>query len=530
MLGSGGNGSEGSSSRSHHTNAGQTTARRRNKFAEGPALSEWGPSGPERDKGKGKQQSDMNAAVKQLKTASVMESHEGVNGGLKIPINKTRHKRRSSDDTSQHPGGSAETEGDTLVYIHHVLRSDTLAGVIVKYNVDPTIFRKANRLYPNDDIRIRKVVLVPVEASAVRGKPCDPPRLGQKGVDLLAPTPRDEEPPNLAEDTEYANGILSPDPSSYAPTPSQAERDEKEWVHVRWVLLSSSPNAQPTEVARLPRRALGYFPPRRRKNSQGMPSPFPTPRASYDFSSPAASPPGANGGRRPGVRRLSNLSSSFSNTSYFPSMDASNSTMIPNPRPLTGRARSSSRPTAMRSTSGNGPESWFRGPGGVGTFAANVRKPGPANDGLNQFFRKHLPDFSMADLPSLSSVGPPVEEERISFGFKSEMQRLKDSALNGVNISGDDMPNGGTGSGEGGADLTTTASAIEGWVRKLGRQQSLTNLRPGTSRGRPEERMGDLIELLDGAGSDDGKGFDVSSAARAESNAVLNRRKAGKDD
>lgn len=514
----------------------QSTARRRNKnsLVPAPAMKEWGPDGGANTdrKGKGREgdtpSERMAKEVNLLRTASTLESHDGVNGGLPINNHKSKHKRKSSnDDVGTMP--QPDEDGDALVYVHHVQPSDTLAGVILKYNVDPAILKKANRLWPNDAIQVRKVVLVPVEASAVRGKPCEAPRVDSPGVDLLAPTPQDEEPPNLAEDSEWANGILSPsvsNPINRKETPSQMGEEEQPWVHVRWVLLSSSPNARPTEIARLPRRSMGYFPPRRRK-SQGTLSPFATPRPSFDLASLSpASSPGPSGIRPPG-RRLSNLSSSISSTSqgYFPPTSNPNSDLITSAPSLT-RPPSSTRPRAnSRTQSRNGPDTWFLGPGGVGTLASNVRKPGPANDGLNKLVEKHFPKLAVSEAKSMSSVhNGLVDEPSIGWGFKSEMERLKDASLGLVGSgSGSATPTGA----EGGIDVGAAAQAIEGWVRRLGARPSLQNLKAGGgSRGRGEVRMGDLIELLDGAGSDDGMNFEPTQ--RSGSAGV--RKRGGKTD
>ncbi|KFY22521.1 hypothetical protein V491_02784, partial [Pseudogymnoascus sp. VKM F-3775] len=66
----------------------------------------------------------------------------------------------------------------------------------------------------------------------------------------------------------------------------------------------------------------------------------------------------------------------------------------------------------------------------------------------------------------------------------------------------------GEAAGSGGRGIEVAAAAIEGWVRRLGR--------PVTPLGRQvsREEVGDLIELRDGAGSDDGNfgGFGVGTS------------------
>ena len=118
-----------------------------------------------------------------------------------------------------------------------------------------------------------------------------------------------------------------------------------------------------------------------------------------------------------------------------------------------------------------------------------------------------------------------VDEPSIGWGFKSEIERLKDVALNSVgsgSASGNATPTQG-----GGIDVGAAAQAIEGWVRRLGARPSLQNLKAGSSsRGRGDERLGDLIELLDGAGSDDGMNFEPTQ----RSGSADVRKRGGKTD
>ncbi|OBT63053.1 hypothetical protein VE03_08155 [Pseudogymnoascus sp. 23342-1-I1] len=416
---------------------GATRRKRQNSLTSSPAFSEWGPSGkPNKGKGRDVAAESLaarNSAVNLLKTASAMQDHEGTNSGLQIG----RHKRRTSDDFAS---SATDDDTDALVYVHHVKPTDTLAGVILKYNCDPAVFRKANRLWPNDVIQFRKTVLVPVDACAVRGVPCDPPS------DTLVSTSTDEEPPNLSSPSApspWANSILSP---PNAPEPDTLDPDADPWIPVRWVLLPSAPASEPTQIARLPRKKLGYFPRRRRKSGDvpsSVASLLDSPRASADISasaSPAASP---------GPRRLSNLTSGVA----------------------AGRAVSVGRPRRESTSEAAARGGWFRGPGGVGTFGPDVKRPGPAQDGLNRWVNKHVPGLMIDDVATKPGAGFSDRE-----------------GLSGV---GDAATSGGRG-------IEVAAAAIEGWVRRLGR--------PVTPLGRQvsREEVGDLIELRDGPGSDDG--------------------------
>lgn len=428
---------------------GPTRRKRQNSYTPSPAFSEWGPPGKP-DKGKGRDiaaesLAARNSAVNVLKTASAMQDHEGSNSGLNV----VRHKRRTSDDLTR---SAVDDDTDALVYVHHVKPTDTVAGVILKYNCDPTVFRKANRLWPNDVIQFRKTVLVPVDACAVRGVPCNPPE------DVVAPAlaPADEEPPNLSSPSApspWANSILSPQDAPGTDTP---DPDADPWIPVRWVLLPSAPASEPTQIARLPRKKLGYFPRRRRKSGDvpsSVTSLLDSPRGSADISasaSPAASP---------GPRRLSNLTSGMS----------------------AGRALSVGRPRRESTSEAAARGGWFRGPGGVGTFGPDVKRPGPAQDGLNRWVNRHVPGLTIDDVATKPGAGFSDRES--------------------VSGEGDTVGSGGRG-------IEVAAAAIEGWVRRLGR--------PVTPLGRQvsREEVGDLIELRDGPGSDDGNfgGFGVGTS------------------
>ncbi|KAE8444014.1 hypothetical protein EG329_001143 [Mollisiaceae sp. DMI_Dod_QoI] len=447
---------------------------------------QWGPPEPttqrQKDGGIGwGSTEEMQAEVRARKMRGVLEGREEERSILDTNGN---YKRRSSTE-EQRPGSSQEDDF-ALVYIHHVQKQDTLQGVVLKYNCKPEVFRKANRLWPNDTIQIRETVVLPVDACAIKGRPCEAPspNMQNQGVDLLAPTPAIEDPPFSNGDTWLG--------ASYSYNGTSAERpedDENPWIHVRWVLLDASPNSKPTEIARMPRKTLGYFPPRRRK-SQATLSTVSTPRGSMEFPGIAQTISQSSNdilGSPTGTpRRTSNLGPRPSQPittvgSYFPPQ-----------RPSTRSRRESVGEAADRL-------GWMRGPGGVGTFAKNVRRPGPAQDGLNAWAKKHIPGLAIEG-PSSSILGA----ETAHFGFGDELASIAEGP---GTVNGAAVAETGTGSGIGAltpGGLGNAAAAIEGWVRRLATRT------PGTPNGGGRIETPDLIELLDGTGSDDGRGFELN--------------------
>lgn len=355
----------------------------------------------------------------------------------------SRYKRRDSDERDH---VSIENEDrDQLVYLHKVNPQDTLAGITIKYNCQANIFRKANRLWPNDSVQIRKVVVLPIDACGVRGRKIPEPSSNgalphpdsfQHTNEDLMPTPtaptsippwgdiHKSKTPKYDKQTPASSIPTSPSISTATSNP-----DEPPWTHDSWVSIENF--ADPIEIARLSRKALGYFPRSRRKSTSF--SDIGSPLASFDL-----------------------------------------------PRPSFQTATGSPR----RSTSTAGPDSrsaatshlvkGLHGVGGVGSMSSNVRKPGPAQDGLNKMFAAHLPNLAP----------------------KTSMESLRTGTLHG---------NGG---------IENVGGAIEGWVRKIANkaQTSLQQPTPGGSSG-----VGDLIELSEDAfelGGDEDEGADEAEGRR----------------
>ena len=444
------------------------------RLGKGKGPETWGPAGlPKKADdviGAGSV-AERSAAVRAMKMRGVLEGREE-DLNVRRDTNGNYKRRTSLEDSTQ---SLRDDEGDALVYIHHVQSQDTLAGVVLRYNCQPAVFRKANRLWPNDSIQIRKIVVLPVDACTIKGRPCNSPTSpALRSVDLLAPTPEREDP------NSFNTGSTWPGSSSaHSVTPAeQQEAEEHPWTHVRWVQFDSFPASTPVEIARMPRQTLGYFPPRRRR-SQVTISTVSSPRGSSDFppfSLPSNDPSGSPSSTA--SRRASNIghrTSPSGSGSYFP--------------PTGPRVRGESVGEVAERLG------WMRGPGGVGTFSKNVRKPGPAQDGLNSWARKHVPGLAIDSLPSVSLIGG----ESAHISITDEVGGIEDGPMRPLR-SGAATPSG-AGQGLG---LENAAAAIEGWVRRL------ATIRPGTPRMGGSGEGSDLIELLDGAGSDDGRGFELN--------------------
>ncbi|KAF2152084.1 carbohydrate-binding module family 50 protein [Myriangium duriaei CBS 260.36] len=412
-----------------------------------------------------------------------------LSGASNQPDASGKYKRRTSDDGFSVSAPPGNEDRDALVYLHHVKPEDTLAGITIRYSCQANTLRRANRMWPNDTVQVRKVLTLPVDACGVKGRPiseheadliCDPDK---DETDL--PTPR----PN-GTNSHHRIGSTSSNFSTHAASSTATSTTDSDppWTHDSWVMF---PNAtMPTEIARLPRRTLGYFPPARRKS-----------QSFSDLDTP-------------------NTSLELSRTAYFDSLSSS-----------AGSAQSPlrdppQRPRGTRKLSGasNGYfPSYLAGPGGVGTMAKNVHSPGPAQDGLNRLFASKLPN-----------VAPPVNQQNL---YMPDVPLYQDYP------SGTSSPYPhGTGSGlltptGQGLNLENVGAAVEGWIKKIAtkaqkgldgghdvRNSSRTRA-PGGIGG--PSGIGDLIEMADNfeIGSDDDTLRD--DAERGRSNQASGAERSG---
>ncbi|KAF2734597.1 hypothetical protein EJ04DRAFT_512441 [Polyplosphaeria fusca] len=449
----------------NETPAHDTTTRRRKplsgthrRTSSSSVPKKWGPSSSSAQIGTGPQEERENL-VRAMKRRDMLTAGEHL-----VADSVGRIKRRTSDERLSASAPPSESDDrDALVYIHHVRPQDTLAGITIKFNCQAAILRKANRMWPNDTVQTKDTIVLPVDACGVKGKPVPGPEeqhedllLGDWGNSATTTTgkPNPQPPPNGWDGS--TEGQIDASAQSHA-------EPEHPWKHNSWVLLPN--DSKPTEIGRMPRRALGFFPPARRKSLAF--SEASTPRPSFD-------------------QPRSSISSNPI-TSHTKSPSQASSSM--RPRAGTGRSSFSSTQGRHRSLSN---QFNLLGPGGVGTMGKNVRSPGPAQDGLNKLFASHLPD-----------VRPPPGQEY----FTPWAPSLLDAD------TGTTTHHGGSGAltplGGGEIDLQKVGGAIEGWMRKMGTNVSKMLTEPGTPGqgkrsavpvlGAVGGDLGDLIELRDDA-------------------------------
>lgn len=424
--------------------------------------SSWGPEPPNEsrprleDVGSGSL-TEREGRLRALRTASVLESHEGVNGGLDV---SRRFKKRNSDEDLREASQSQEA-AEHLVYIHHVQPTDTYAGIVLRYKCREDAFRKANGLWSRDNIQIRKWLAIPVDACEIKGRPCEGPSFSGAQNDYLARTPEGTDP--FGRDNSNNREFFGPSTNDRGGDDKlPTNDDERPWTHVRWVSLDSFPN--PVEVARVERKVLGYFPPRRRK-SMNTTSTMTSPRTSMDV--PGTTLSGETGPMSPG------------------SISSRRTSLIGSRPSLVG---DDARPA------------WMRRPGGVGSLR-NVRVPGPEKDYFNTWTNKHLPGLNIDSLPSMAVLG--AETARLGFHGAEEHPTIVESPF-------EDGGDASRLNGQGSTGLDKAAAAVENWLRGAFVKRPLGTPSLGVPKRSPlGAEEGDLIELTD-TNSDDDRGGPVN--------------------
>ncbi|GAB1318929.1 hypothetical protein MFIFM68171_09139 [Madurella fahalii] len=455
---------------------------RQGSYRDGHGTSSWGPEPPDEGRLRAAEiaagsLAKREATLKAMRTARVLESHEGVNGGLDI---MGKFKKRNSDEIARETPQSQDTE-EYLAYIHHVQPTDTYAGIVLKYRCREDAFRKANGLWSRDNIQVRKWLAIPVDACEVKGRPCEPPANPSSTIDLLCRTP-DTTDPSGGDGHSTQDGFFTSPSNGNALVETKPNDGDRPWAHVRWVSIDSHPH--PVEVGRLPRKAMGYFPPRRKKSMQTA-STLSTPRGSVDLPSVTLSEAALESPRSSSSRQASILANR--STRSPPQGDASSASVSRSRLSSTG-ASDDARPA------------WMRRPGGVGSLGRHVRAPGPERDYFNTWACKHLPGLNMDFLPSMSIMG----SESARFGFT----KPDDSAPMAIVESPFEEGRDAASASRQGTGLDKAAATIETWLRgafERAKQGPITPvLGPRRRSFYASPPPGDLIELAD-TNSEDGR-------------------------
>lgn len=422
----------------------------------------WGPSAPSGPEIGAGTKEERQAFVQAKKREALLLADTAEPGNPSL-----RHKRRDSSDQTGHSAVDPEQDEEALAYIHHVLATDSITGVTIRYGCQPAIFRKSNGFWPMDNIQSRKTVLLPVDSCSVKGRPVDPPGSG----DLL------DDDDARRKSLEDPNGSsIAPVPGPDSPRPFEGQKSpgateeaegDRIWKHESWVQIDGFP--APVEIGRVPRRALGFFPRTRRKS------------VSYtDSGSPSVS----------GRDRTATPSSSSSPTepawspaaSTRPHADSAASREFSQYKPKTRHQRQRSNMQLSAP--------------GVGTLDRDVMAPGPAQDGLSKWFAQHLPNLAPAPAPP---------------NFESTSENASTANSNTPTTS-----------------LDNIGGAVEGWVRKMTtraktsfnelQQGALSPAGPGMSPGISRRGTSDLIELNDGLEARSNSGLPGETRLRPEFN------------
>lgn len=450
------------------------------RFSVRAAVDEWGPSGSaERQIAQGSQEERL-AKLQAKKREVLLQAN-----GHAEPDRMGQYKRRTS---IEEPAISPRDHlMEMPVYLHHVQKSDTLAGLSIRYNCAQSTIRRANRLYPNDTIQIRRKAYLPVDECSVRGKKVASPASNKSLIDNLldhdsSVLGESNKSPTISSSSDWT--IQSPPPpndttatssvSKASPFPTMSiatntagqSLSEPPYLHDSWVVIDHI--AEPVEIVRMSRRALGYFPPARRRSQ------------SYTDATPLDSPVSDLPSFTASLASSPNRSWSEHNSHHTSSNRHGRSVSSPQQfEPNVSQKKSSSR---FLST--------FSGPGGVGSLSRTT-SPGPAMDKLNSFWNNQLtPAAARAAAQAASHLPFRLPNNLVLLSAANAGRGASPSPRTATGLGG------GLGSlSAARTSLDSVASAgselagrMEGWVRRTGGAAGTRSPAPGS----------DLIELQEG--------------------------------
>ena len=413
------------------------------RYGISPATEEWGPSIRQQHPAQGLNE-DRTAQVQAKKREALLNANRYLGSDA-----RGKFKRRVSVDQAAFEG---QASLDARVYVHRVQPGDTIAGVAIKYHCSQSIFCRANRLWPNDSIQVRTNVFIPVDASGVRGRRLErPPPAREEAEDApgarsLRTSEVEAQDWDIVHEPEQSTDSKSTHPDLDA---SGSTSDPSLWVHDGWVQIDGFPDA--VEIARLPRRLLGFFPPARRKSHSRSSV---TVSASGDHTPFQSPPPDLSDASEPPAQHLGHRLSHSS--SQPPHLQVAGSPVA--------------SPAALAAAHF---VSTLRGPGGVGTLGQSAHGPGPAPDKLNDFLAPHLPN--MAPPSSVALLSPSITS------LQAQNANVPRRSFESIGSAG---------------SLELLGGKMERWARRMAATGKKTSGGTGS--------QGDLIELVENwdAGSD----------------------------
>ncbi|KAJ5734319.1 hypothetical protein N7493_003105 [Penicillium malachiteum] len=346
-----------------------------------PSTSTWGPLAPASPEIGSGTKEERQALVQAKKREALLLADSDP-----IASRNFQHKKRYSGDFSDQAIDPDHDE-DALAYVHRVQTTDSITGVTIKYGCQAAVFRKANGFWPNDNIQSRSIVLLPVDACSVKGRPIRQEETG----DLVRPNSED----GTGSCIRPTDSL--PDSPKNQNTSGNTESDSNQiWRHESWVQIDGFPAA--IEIGRVPRRALGFFPRTRRKSVSYTDS---EPVSATSSQGPASSP-------------------AFSGS---PQLDLSQSA-LPRIRPRDGETPKPAGQRPTRPQHRRQRSSIHLSGTGVGTLDRTSTAPGPALDGLSKFFSQHM--------PQLAPPAPSQDPRRPSFGSESTVVSNASTGLENI--------------------------------------------------------------------------------------------------
>lgn len=176
-----------------------------------------------------------------------------------LPASSSRSPSHSSRNEIRQISTSKDLR-DTEVYVHEVTRTDTLPRIILQYGIPVEVLRRANKLWANDSIQFKTILLLPVQACRIR------PNLIEDLPSALLPSWEGPQSTSISIQSSINNvENLRTNPSrTSSPLPSRTPKKEKSKAaqnHLNVVRQAFVEGIGLVDVARVPSSSLSYFPP-----------------------------------------------------------------------------------------------------------------------------------------------------------------------------------------------------------------------------------------------------------------------------